>query len=197
MWNVTVHDDLLLRRDEERQLLLDVAAGDRVAFRRLHDRFRPLVEHWVRYHVVDRWQSEEVVQDVLLELWRIADRYDPRHPPVSWIRTIAQRRAIDRVRKAEADRQRDVRVGARYADAVDHASVERAEGVLERESLRRAVAALPARQREAVVLRHLAELSGPELAERLGVPVGTAKTRARDGVQALRRSLGRSGVVDR
>ncbi|WP_220034229.1 sigma-70 family RNA polymerase sigma factor [Curtobacterium sp. MCSS17_008] len=185
-----MHDDLLIRRDEERELLLRTAEGDRAAFTRLHERLRALVEGWVRQCLVDRWQAEEVVQDVFLEVWRLADRYDPRHPPVSWVRTIAQRRAVDRVRKAEADRRRDVRAGVRYLDTVDHASVERAEGVLDREALRRAIVALPERQREAVVLRHLEELTGPELAERLGVPVGTAKTRARDGVLALRRSLG-------
>lgn len=190
MWNTTVSDELLHRRDEEREWLLGAAAGDHAAFRRLHERLRPLVESWVRHHLVDRWQSEEVVQDVFLEVWRIADRYDPRHPPVSWIRTIAQRRAIDRVRKCEADRRRDLLAGSRLLELVDHESVERAEGVLDREALRRAVAALPDGQREAVVLRHLGDLSGPELAARLGLPLGTAKTRARDGVLALRRTLG-------
>lgn len=190
MWNATVHHDLRCCRDEERELLLRSAAGDHDAFTELHRRFRPLVESWVRHHLVDRSLSEEVVQDVLLEVWCRAGRYDPQHAPVSWIRTIAQRRAIDRVRKAEADRHRDLRIGIRMFDTVDHATTERAEGVLERVALHRALAALPTRQREAVVLRHLGELSGPELAERIGVPLGTAKTRARDGLLTLRRSLG-------
>ncbi|MFJ7289799.1 sigma-70 family RNA polymerase sigma factor [Curtobacterium sp. AB451] len=182
-------DDLLAERDEERALLLAVAAGDRDAFTRLHQRFRPLVERYVRHQLVDPWQAEEVVQDVFLELWQIADRFDPAHTAIAWIRTIAHRRAIDRVRKSRADRDRDRRIGARDTELVDHASVERAESVLDRVALHRAVAALPGRQREAVVLRHLVGMSGPELAERLGVPVGTAKTRARDGVVALRRVL--------
>ncbi|MGN8048272.1 sigma-70 family RNA polymerase sigma factor [Curtobacterium sp. 22159] len=184
-----MNDDLLARREEERALLLAVAAGDPTAFPRLHARFRPLVERYVRHQLVDPWQTEEVVQDVFLEIWQLADRYDPAHAPLSWIRTIAQRRAIDRVRKSRADRERDLRVGAREFDLVDHSSAERAESVLDRAALHRAVTALPDRQREAVVLRHLVGLSGPEVAASLGVPLGTAKTRVRDGVIALRRVL--------
>ncbi|MFJ3322417.1 sigma-70 family RNA polymerase sigma factor [Curtobacterium sp. NPDC086286] len=184
-----MNDELLAKRDEERMLLLAVAAGDRAAFTRLHDRFRPLVERYVRHQLVDAWQAEEVVQDVFLEIWQIADRFDPAHSAIAWIRTIAQRRAIDRVRKSRADRDRDLRIGTRDADLVDHSSVERAESVLDRAELRRAVAALPGRQRDAVVLRHLVGMTGPEVAARLGVPVSTAKTRARDGVIALRRVM--------
>lgn len=184
-----MHDELLARRDEERALLLAVAARDRAAFTRLHARFRPLVERYVRHQLVDAWQAEEVVQDVFLEIWQIADRFDPAHSAIAWIRTIAQRRAIDRVRKSRADRDRDVRIGARDLDLVDHSAVERAESVLDRAELHRAVAALPDRQREAVVMRHLVGMSGPEVAASLGIPVSTAKTRARDGVIALRRVM--------
>ena len=182
-------DALLARRDEERAMLLAVAAGDPRAFDRLYVRFRSLVEHYVRHQLVDPWQAEEVVQDVFLEIWRIADRFDPQHSAIAWIRTIAQRRAIDRVRKSCADRDRDLRIGARDLDLVDHSSTERAESVLDRAELRRAVRALPDRQREAVVLRYLVGMTGPEVAGSLGVPVGTAKTRARDGVVALRRVM--------
>jgi RNA polymerase sigma-70 factor (ECF subfamily) len=182
-------DALLARRDEERALLLAVALGDRRAFERLYVRFRPLVERYVRHQLVDAWQAEEVVQDVFLEIWQIADRFDPQHAAIAWIRTIAQRRAIDRVRKSSADRDRDLRIGARDHESVDHAGTERAESVLERAELHRAVAALPVRQREAVALRYLVGMTGPEVATSLGVPVGTAKTRARDGVTALRRVM--------
>jgi len=182
-------DALLARRDEERALLLAVAAGDRRAFDQLYRRFRTLVERYVRHQLVDPWQTEEVVQDVFLEIWQIADRFDPEHSAIAWIRTIAQRRAIDRVRKACADRDRDLRIGARDLELVDHSSTERAESVLDRDALHRAVTSLPERQREALVLRHLVGMSGPEVASVLGVPVGTAKTRARDGVLALRRVM--------
>lgn len=182
-------DALLARRDEERALLLAVAAGDRRAFDLLYRRFRTLVERYVRHQLVDPWQAEEVVQDVFLEIWQIADRFDPAHSAIAWIRTIAQRRAIDRVRKSRADRDRDLRIGARDFEGVDHSSTDRAESVLDRIALRGAVTALPERQREAVVLRHLVGMSGPEVASVLGVPVGTAKTRARDGVLALRRVM--------
>lgn len=187
-------DELLRRRDEERDLLLRVAAGDRTAFRRLDARFRPLVLQVAGRVTGDPWLAEDVAQDVMLEVWRRAHRYDPAHPPVTWIRTIATRRAIDRVRKAQADRERDRRIGMRDHEPVDHGSVDRAEAVLDRVALHRALVTLPDRQRQAVVLRYLADLSGPELGRALGVPTGTAKTRARDGVTALRRTLARTGV---
>ncbi|PYY46141.1 RNA polymerase sigma factor [Curtobacterium sp. MCBD17_023] len=182
-------DELERRRTEERALLSQVAAGDRAAFRLLDQRFRPLVVQVARRVSGDSWLAEDVAQDVMFEVWRLAPRYDPAHPVVTWIRTIATRRAIDRVRKAQADRERDRRIGSRHSDLVDHGAVERAESVLDRRSLHRAIDALPEQQRRAVVLRYLAELSGPELGRALGVPTGTAKTRARDGVMTLRRAL--------
>ncbi|MBM7476831.1 sigma-70 family RNA polymerase sigma factor [Curtobacterium herbarum] len=196
-------DELCRRRDEERALLLRVAAGDRQAFRQLDERFRPLVLQVARRQLHDAWLAEDVTQEVMLEVWRLAPRYDPSHPAIAWIRTIATRRAIDRVRKTQADRERDRRLGIRDHEAVDHSSLDRAEAVLDRLALRRALGSLPERQRRAVVLRYLADLSGPELGLALGVPTGTAKSRARDGVLTLRRTLvgptgeGRGGSGER
>ncbi|WP_181439403.1 sigma-70 family RNA polymerase sigma factor [Curtobacterium sp. MCBD17_032] len=189
-------EELERRRDEERALLSRVAAGDRAAFRLVDQRFRPLVELVARRVSGDSWLAEDVAQDVMLEVWRLAPRYDPAHPVATWIRTITTRRTIDRVRKAQADRERDRRIGARDAELVDHGATERAEAVLDRRDLYRAIGALPERQRRAVVLRYLAELSGPELGRALGVPTGTAKTRARDGVITLRRALGGPSTHD-
>lgn len=166
-----------------------VGRGDRTAFAELDARYRPLIAYWARRYLADTWVVDEVTQDVLLELWTIADRFDPCRAVAPWVRTITQRRAIDRLRKTCAERERDLRIGARDLDVVDHASVERAESVLDRVALWRALHRLPARQREAVVLRHLVGLSGPELGVVLGVPTATAKTRARDGVLALRRVM--------
>ncbi|OIH92544.1 hypothetical protein BIU90_11795 [Curtobacterium sp. MCBA15_001] len=166
-----------------------VGRGDQTAYAELSVRYRPLIAHWVRRYLSDAWVVDEVTQDVLLELWTIADRFDPARAVAPWVRTITQRRAIDRLRKLCTERERDLRIGARDLDVVDHASVERAESVLDRLALRRALRVLPARQREAVVLRHLVGLSGPELGVVLGVPTGTARTRARDGVLALRRVM--------
>lgn len=179
----------MTRRTEERALLLDVGRGDRQAFIRLHARYRSLVLHWARQVLGDRWLAEEVTQDVFLELWTIAARFDPSYTAAAWIRTITTRRAVDRLRKVVADRDRDLRIGVRDTDQVDHLGVERAESVLDRRALHRAIRSLPARQREAVVLRHLVGLSGPQTGALLGVPTATAKTRARDGVVALRRVM--------
>ena len=184
-----MHDELRRRQDEERALLLRVAAGDREAFRAVDERFRPLVLQVARRQLHDTWLAEDVTQEVMLEVWRLAPRYDPAHPAIAWIRTIATRRAVDRVRKTQADRERDRRVGVRDHEAVDHSALDRAEAVLDRLALRRALGSLPERQRHAVVLRYLADLTGPELGRALGVPTGTAKSRARDGVSTLRRML--------
>jgi RNA polymerase sigma-70 factor, ECF subfamily len=187
--------ELLARRAEERALLLAAATGDHAAFERVYRRFRPLVEQWVQQYLADRSQVEEVVQDVFLEMWLLADRFDPAHSAFAWIKTIAGRRAIDRARKTRADRERELRIGSRDLVVVDHATVERAESVLDRVEVRRALAVLPERQREAVALRYLVGMSGPEVGARLGIPTATAKTRVRDGLIALRRVVDRAGVA--
>jgi RNA polymerase sigma-70 factor, ECF subfamily len=177
------------QRDED--LLLAVARGDQAAFEVLYDRLAPLVHGIVRRVVRDPSQSEEVTQEVLLELWRTAVRFDPDRGGVrAWAATMAHRRAVDRVRSEQAARVRTDKVAIR--DQVrDHDEVsETVERRLEYQQVRDALSALTDLQREAVELAYFQGYTYRQVAELLGTPLGTIKTRMRDGLIRLRDELG-------
>ncbi|KQS06222.1 hypothetical protein ASG04_16880 [Curtobacterium sp. Leaf183] len=139
--------------------------------------------------ILDRYMAEDVVHETYLELWRHPERFDPTRADLqSWLRTIAHRRAVDRIRSTQSARDRDVRVGTRDHHDVDRSS-DQWDAVFGRPELRAALATLTTKQRDAVILRYLGEHSTPEVAEHLGISVGTAKTRVRDGLLALRVQL--------
>ena len=137
----------------------------------------------------DPAQSEEVMQEVLLEVWRSATRFDPSAgTAAAWIMTLAHRRAVDRVRSEQRAAQRELRA-ATAAVAYDEVS-DAVEANLERERVRRCLAGLTELQRESVTLAYYGGYSYREVAELLGVAVGTVKTRMRDGLIRLRDCLG-------
>jgi RNA polymerase sigma-70 factor (ECF subfamily) len=140
----------------------------------------------------DPAQAEEVAQEVLVEVWRQASRFDPsRGSARAWVMTIAHRRAVDRVRaeQAAAERQeRDARESARVRSEEDVA--EAVEGRLERQRLRRCMGGLTDLQRESVTLAYYNGYTYQQVAELLGAPLGTVKTRMRDGLARLRDCLG-------
>lgn len=139
--------------------------------------------------ILDRDLAEDVVHEAFLELWQHPDRWDPaRADLLSWLRTIARRRAIDRIRSTEAAQRRDLRIGARDHERLDQ-NLEGRDVVFLRPRLRVALSALTDKQREAVLLRYLGEHTAPEVARQLNVSVATAKTRVRDGLLALQRIL--------
>ncbi|WP_350348772.1 ECF RNA polymerase sigma factor SigK [Agromyces sp. G08B096] len=179
----------LVRTLEE--LLVATAGGDRDAFSRLYDETAPRVFGLVRRLLVDAAQAEEVTQDVFLEAWQSAARFDPaRGAAVTWLLTLAHRRAVDRVRSAQAARDRDLRVGARDLDVPVDGVAEEAEIAVEHERVAGALAGLSAAQRECLSLAYYDGCSQSEIAARLGVPLGTVKTRLRDGMIRLRDLLG-------
>ena len=172
-------------------LLTLVARGDEQAFAELYQRVAPAVFGLVSKVVRDPAQSEEVTQEVFVELWRTASRFDPaRGTARSWIMTCAHRRAVDRVRSAESAARRDDLDGRRDQGRPYDEVVEQVETSLEREHVRRGLEALTDLQREAVVLAYYGGYSHREIAELLGVPSGTVKTRLRDGLIRLRDHLG-------
>ncbi|MBO1415309.1 sigma-70 family RNA polymerase sigma factor [Streptomyces sp. FH025] len=129
--------------------------------------------------------AEEVAQEVLLEVWRTAAAYRPERGPVmTWVLTIAHHRAVDRVRSAQAAAERDHRVGVRElpSDPLEDQVVRS----LDRLRVRSALADLSSAQREALVLAYYGGYSHREIAQRTGVPLGTVKTRIRDGLIRLR-----------
>ena len=172
-------------------LLALVARGDEQAFAELYQRVAPAVFGLVSKVVRNPAQSEEVTQEVFVELWRTASRFDPaRGTARSWIMTCAHRRAVDRVRSAESAARRDDLAGRRDQGRPYDEVVEQVETSLEREHVRRGLEALTDLQREAVVLAYYGGYTHREIAELLEVPSGTVKTRLRDGLIRLRDHLG-------
>ena len=172
-------------------LLSRVATGDQQAFASLYDLLASRVLGLIRKVLIDHAQSEEVAQEVFLEIWQNATRFEPgRGAAASWIMTIAHRRAIDRVRASQAGRDRDVRIGIRdFPTAFDQVA-ESAEISIEHERVSRAMANLSEIQRQAVSLAYYGGYSQSEVADILSVPLGTVKTRLRDGMIRLRDEMG-------
>jgi len=170
------------------ELLRRASRGDEAAFADLYDRTSTKVYGLARRVVRDPAQAEEVAQETYLAVWRQAARYDPAQGgPLAWILTIAHRRAVDRVRSAESARERDLR----FADGSDYDMVaETVTTSLEAARVRRALASLTEVQREAVLLAYYGGYTYKEVSELLDVPLGTIKTRMRDGLIRLRDALG-------
>ncbi|MFH8249370.1 ECF RNA polymerase sigma factor SigK [Microbacterium sp. B2969] len=177
--------------DHAGDLLIEIAAGGQSAFARLYDMLAPRVFGLILRVLVDRAQSEEVLQEVFLEVWQSADRFAPnKGQGRAWVLTIAHRRAVDRVRSAQASVDRDARIGRRDLDVPFDGVAEQAELRIEGRRIARAVAALPDAQRDVITLAYYGGYSQSEIAVLVGAPLGTIKTRTRDGLSRLRTELG-------
>ncbi|AXB43931.1 ECF RNA polymerase sigma factor SigK [Amycolatopsis albispora] len=174
------------------ELLVQVAKGDERAFEQVYDRLAGPILGLVRRVVRDGAQSEEVAQEVLVELWRTAPRYSPeRGSALNWALTLAHRRAVDRVRSARASTEREVK--ATFEASRNRPFDEVAESVTarwERQQVRRCLGNLTELQRESVLLAYYQGYTYREVAEVLSTPQGTVKTRLRDGLIRLRDCLG-------
>ncbi len=138
----------------------------------------------------DPAQSEEVVQEVFLEAWRTAARFDPgRGSARGWVVTMAHRRAVDRVRASQAGSSREERYGVREEAPYDSVS-EEVEVLLEHEEVQRALDVLSPVQRQAVELAYYGGRTHRQIAEDLHLPLGTVKTRLRDALLKLRDAVG-------
>lgn len=187
----------LMRRapaDELSLAMKRLAAGDQAAFATFYDATSSSVFGIVLRVLRDRAQAEEVTQEVFLEAWRTAARYDVKQgTPAAWVNTIAHRRAIDRVRSVERSTQRDRRHAeseqALSSPDTSEVVVARAEG----ERVRAALQRLPEAQRTALSLAYFDGHTQREVAELLDVPLGTVKTRMRDAMKKLRIHLDEGG----
>ena len=170
-------------------LLTHVAKGDQAAFEALYDRLAASVYGLIRKVLRNPSQAEEVTQEVLLEVWRTASRFDrARGSAATWVLTIAHRRAIDRVRAEEAATAREQRSAQVPAD-IDEVA-ETVEASMDAERLRRCLAGLTELQRESITLAYYGGYSYAQVAALLDTALGTIKTRIRDGLTRLRACLG-------
>ncbi|ALE94206.1 RNA polymerase subunit sigma [Arthrobacter alpinus] len=168
-----------------------VALGDEAAFEELYDAVAPRVFGLVRRVVRDPSQSQEVAQEVFVDIWQQAARFDAdRGRAMSWILVIAHRRAVDRVRASQASADRDLRQGIKeYKESYDDVA-DTVETAMESERVHKALKTLTDPQREAISLAYYGGYTHQEVAELLKIPVGTVKTRIRDGMIRLRDKLG-------
>ncbi|MFC9252825.1 ECF RNA polymerase sigma factor SigK [Amycolatopsis thailandensis] len=173
-------------------LLVRVAKGDERAFDALYDQLAGPIFGLVRRILRDAAQSEEVTQEVMVELWRTATRYSPeRGSALNWAMTLAHRRAVDRVRSARASSEREVKATFEAARARPFDEVSEAVAARwERSQVRRCLTSLTELQRESVLLAYYQGYTYREVSEVLQTPHGTIKTRLRDGLIRLRDCLG-------
>lgn len=173
----------------ERNVLARTSAGDDDALAELYERYAPLVRSVAGRLVSDRFDLDEIVQDVFVFVWINAERFDPERASArAWLLVITRRRAIDRFRRDAARRSREKQAGAIAArKAPDPADL--AEDRAQADRVRAAVARLPPEQRRPIEVAFASGLSYREVATRLGLAEGTAKSRIRLALARLAHGL--------
>jgi RNA polymerase sigma-70 factor (ECF subfamily) len=168
-----------------------IATGDKAAFAELYDQTSARVHGLVVRVVRDVGYAEEVTQEVYLQAWRGAAGYDAaRGSVLSWLMTLAHRRAVDRVRSEQAASDRNSRYGHRDVVAAFDTVAEEVDRRSDQRAVLNCLGSMTEVQREAVALAYYGGRSYPEVATQLGVALPTVKSRIRDGLTRLRRCLG-------
>ncbi|MEZ5194808.1 MAG: ECF RNA polymerase sigma factor SigK, partial [Nocardioides sp.] len=156
------------------ELLRRSARGDEAAFAALYDATAARVHGLALRVVRDPAQAEEVAQEAFLEIWRTASRFDPsRGSALGWMLTLTHRRAVDRVRSAEAATRRDETYERESQPVAHDLTAEQAQTSLEAHRVRQALSGLTAAQREAIGLAYYGGYTHTEVAAMLDLPVGT------------------------
>ncbi|MGH9118601.1 MAG: sigma-70 family RNA polymerase sigma factor [Acidimicrobiales bacterium] len=172
-------------------LLGRVARGDEGAFSSLYDLVANRVYGLILRVVRDPAQAEEVAQEAMVDVWRRASSFDStRGSAITWVLTLAHRRAVDRVRSAQSAGERERKVAARDATAGFDEVTEQVAVRLEQQQVRRCLGSLTDLQKEAVTLAYYGGYTYRQVADLLSVPLPTVKTRMRDGLVRLRDCLG-------
>lgn len=171
-------------------LMTMVARGDETAFSAVYDQMGASVYGLARRVIRDPSRAEEVAQEVFLQIWQTAARFDPaRGQAKSWILTLSHRRAVDAVRHDQAATNRDLKYD--WSGGPDYDQVEEEVTVnLEHEQVRKCLGGLTDLQREAVDLAYYKGYTYAEVASVLDVNPATIKTRMRDGLVRLRDCMG-------
>jgi len=181
---------------EDAQLMASINRGDASALEQLYDRHGSAVLAICLRILRDRAEAEEVLEEVFWEIWARRDRYDPeRAQPFTYLMTMARSRALDRLRFRRRRAGVWMEIGAieQMGDAGAAGSgadpFEDASATQRRSAIERALGELPPPHRRAVEMNFFEGLSHREISERLGDPLGTVKTRIRQGLLALRKTL--------
>ena len=188
-------DEYMVRKpsesqEEDRSLLRRVVRGDQGAFSSLYDRYGASAFGLALKICNNRALAEDVVQEAFLSIWQRAGRFDPdRGSVASYLFAAVHNKAVDAVRHEESLRRREGGVAEFAAESGGEEVVEAAWLGVRRKEVRSAVSRLSPIQREALELAYFEGLTYSEVAEKLGVPLGTAKTRLRDGMIRLRALL--------
>jgi RNA polymerase sigma-70 factor, ECF subfamily len=170
------------------ELVAAMARGEQAAIESLYDRHAGLMMGVAMRMLKERAAAEDLVHDVFLEAWRAANSFDRARGTVrTWLMVRLRSRALDRLRSARVTRQVDTG-GERLPEPEDGPKMD--TGGLDRERVRIAVAELPEPQRAVLELAYYRGLSSTEVAEVLGVPVGTVKSRTAAAFRKLRAALG-------
>ena len=178
-------------------LLAASGRGDDEAFAQLYDELAPRIFGLVARILGDPHQAEEVTQEVFLHIWRNSHLFDPaRGSAFSWAMTMAHRRAVDRVRSSEARRRRDHADAALVRQSQDDLTADAAHASLDAQRVRAGLATLTLIQRRALELAYFGGCTHSEVARVLQIPLGTAKTRIRDGLLQLRDVMSPAVVGD-
>lgn len=184
------HDPIVSPGPDLMSLMQLVQAGDDAAFAALYDELAGVVFGTVKRVLRDPAMSEEVTQEVFVELWRTAARFDPDRASVStWAVTMARRRAVDRVRREQSQRDRIERSGHLRPADVDTPD-DTVVASIEAERVSRAVSELPEEQRIVIEMAFIHGDSHGDIAARLDLPLGTVKGRVRLGLKKLGGKLG-------
>jgi RNA polymerase sigma factor (sigma-70 family) len=165
-----------------------LAAGEEGAVNECYSALGPMVLGYLR-RFVPRDEAEDVLQRVFYEVWRNRDRYDPARSLEAWVLGIARKRAIDQLRRRHAN----VVPLEELRDIAGDDGRELAERYARATEVRAALERLPAEQREALTLAYFGDLTHTQVAERLGVPLGTVKARTFRGLRRLADILGAAG----
>ena len=172
-------------------LISRAARGHEDAFGELYDQTCDRIYGVVVRVIRSRELAQEVTQEVYVEIWRQAARYSSSKGSVlAWMTTVAHRRAVDRVRSESSDTARDLKYAQLNADREVDGVWEGVEQRLDVERVRRGLSSLTEIQREALTLAYFGGYTHVQVAKLLNLPLGTAKTRIRDGLIGLRDALG-------
>lgn len=171
-------------------LLLRIQQGDQRAFESLYRDQAGILLATILRLVRSRSLAEEVLQEIFLEVWTKAGAFDPDHGTGrAWLVTMCRRRAVDRIRSVQSQRDRDFAVGMKEVNELEPDVQAQVLDQVEAVRLNTALRQLPAEQATAIAMAYYRGLSHSQIAAALDTPLGTIKTRIRDGMKRLRAHL--------